>query len=148
MAVVPVLRSLAQVLSRHSFLSPLCSVTSFKCFYRGDSPTDSQKDMLEIPLPPWQERTDESIETKRARLLYESRKRGMLENCILLSLFAKEHLHRMTEKQLNLYDRLINEPSNDWDIYYWATGTGHEKQYTVKKPSRPRRYLRMKSWPC
>ncbi|XP_027624546.1 succinate dehydrogenase assembly factor 2, mitochondrial [Tupaia chinensis] len=107
--------------SRHSLLSPLLSVTSGRCFYRGDSPADSQKDMIEIPLPPWQERTDESIETKRARLLYESRKRGMLENCILLSLFAKEYLHRMTEKQLNLYDRLINEPSNDWDIYYWAT---------------------------
>lgn len=29
----------------------------------------------------------------------------------------------MSEQQLNLYDRLINEPSNDWDIYYWATGT-------------------------
>lgn len=28
----------------------------------------------------------------------------------------------MNEQQLNLYDRLINEPSNDWDIYYWATG--------------------------
>lgn len=28
----------------------------------------------------------------------------------------------MTEKQLLQYDRLINEPSNDWDIYYWATG--------------------------
>lgn len=42
------------------------------------------------------------------------------------SLFAKEYLHHMTEKQLNLYDRLINEPSNDWDIYYWATGTGHD----------------------
>ncbi|XP_010084196.1 PREDICTED: succinate dehydrogenase assembly factor 2, mitochondrial, partial [Pterocles gutturalis] len=27
----------------------------------------------------------------------------------------------MSEQQLNLYDRLINEPSNDWDIYYWAT---------------------------
>ncbi|PKU27625.1 succinate dehydrogenase assembly factor hypothetical protein [Limosa lapponica baueri] len=38
-----------------------------------------------------------------------------------LSLFAKENLHRMSEHQLNLYDRLINEPSNDWDIYYWAT---------------------------
>uniref|UniRef100_A0A2I2YMD8 Succinate dehydrogenase complex assembly factor 2 n=1 Tax=Gorilla gorilla gorilla TaxID=9595 RepID=A0A2I2YMD8_GORGO len=110
-------------LSRHSLLSPLLSVTSLRRFYRGDSPTDSQKDMIEIPLPPWQERTDESIETKRARLLYESRKRGMLENCILLSLFAKEHLQHMTEKQLNLYDRLINEPSNDWDIYYWATGS-------------------------
>ncbi|XP_037993264.1 succinate dehydrogenase assembly factor 2, mitochondrial [Motacilla alba alba] len=89
--------------------------------YRGDSPTDSGKDVLEIPLPPWQERPDEPLDTKRARLLYESRKRGMLENCILLSLFAKENLARMSEEQLNRYDRLINEPSNDWDIYYWAT---------------------------
>lgn len=39
------------------------------------------------------------------------------------SLFAKENLNRMSEQQLNRYDRLINEPSNDWDIYYWATGT-------------------------
>lgn len=32
----------------------------------------------------------------------------------------------MNKEQLNRYDRLINEPSNDWDIYYWATGTcGH-----------------------
>lgn len=28
----------------------------------------------------------------------------------------------MNKEQLNRYDRLINEPSNDWDIYYWATG--------------------------
>lgn len=40
--------------------------------------------MLEIPLPPWKERPNEPLPTKRARLLYESRKRGMLENCILL----------------------------------------------------------------
>ncbi|XP_077902040.1 succinate dehydrogenase assembly factor 2, mitochondrial isoform X2 [Ictidomys tridecemlineatus] len=118
---VPHCRLPVRMLPRLSLLSPSLSVTSFRRFYRGDSPTDSQKDLIEIPLPPWQERTDESIETKRARLLYESRKRGMLENCILLSLFAKEYLHHMTEKQLNLYDRLINEPSNDWDIYYWAT---------------------------
>lgn len=52
--------------------------------YWGDSPPDSGKDVLEIPLPPWQERPDEPLDTKRARLLYESRKRGMLENCILL----------------------------------------------------------------
>ncbi|XP_075829607.1 succinate dehydrogenase assembly factor 2, mitochondrial isoform X1 [Microtus pennsylvanicus] len=129
MAVVTLIPTLARVLSKQSLLSPLFSVTSFRRFYRGDSPTDSQKDMIEIPLPPWQERTDESIETKRARLLYESRKRGMLENCILLSLFAKEYLHNMTEKQLNLYDRLINEPSNDWDIYYWATGHRHNEDW-------------------
>ncbi|XP_036916426.1 succinate dehydrogenase assembly factor 2, mitochondrial isoform X1 [Sturnira hondurensis] len=123
MAVVTVFSALTRklALSRRHLASPLLSMTSFSRFYRGDSPRDSQKDMIEIPLPPWQERTDESIETKRARLLYESRKRGMLENCILLSLFAKEYLQHMTEKQLNLYDRLINEPSNDWDIYYWAT---------------------------
>uniref|UniRef100_A0A5F9CSJ6 Succinate dehydrogenase complex assembly factor 2 n=1 Tax=Oryctolagus cuniculus TaxID=9986 RepID=A0A5F9CSJ6_RABIT len=86
MAVVPAFPALARVLvlSRHNLLSPLLSVASSRRFYRGNSPTDSQKDLIEIPLPPWQERTDESIETKRARLLYESRKRGMLENCILL----------------------------------------------------------------
>ncbi|XP_075568430.1 succinate dehydrogenase assembly factor 2, mitochondrial [Pelecanus crispus] len=99
----------------------ILALVSLQRGYRGDSPTDSGKDVLEIPLPPWQERPDEPLETKRARLLYESRKRGMLENCILLSLFAKENLNRMSEQQLNLYDRLINEPSNDWDIYYWAT---------------------------
>ncbi|KAG8438183.1 hypothetical protein GDO86_008758, partial [Hymenochirus boettgeri] len=38
------------------------------------------------------------------------------------SLFAKKYLSTMTDAQLSQYDRLINEPSNDWDIYYWATG--------------------------
>lgn len=40
------------------------------------------------------------------------------------SLFAKRYLNTMSESQLLQYDRLINEPSNDWDIYYWATGEG------------------------
>eukprot|EP00066_Takifugu_rubripes_P005725 XP_003969999.1 PREDICTED: succinate dehydrogenase assembly factor 2, mitochondrial [Takifugu rubripes] len=89
--------------------------------YRGDSPEDTKGDLIEIPLPPWEEKIDEPVEIKKRRLLYESRKRGMLENCILLSLFAKRYLNTMSEKQLQQYDRLINEPSNDWDIYYWAT---------------------------
>ncbi|KAG8563735.1 hypothetical protein GDO81_016188 [Engystomops pustulosus] len=76
----------------------------------------------EIQLPVWKERKNETSEVKRARLLYESRKRGMLENCILLSLFAKKYLNTMTDAQMAQYDRLINEPSNDWDIYYWVTG--------------------------
>nr|XP_035953827.1 succinate dehydrogenase assembly factor 2, mitochondrial isoform X2 [Halichoerus grypus] len=168
MAVATMFPGLARMLalSRRHLVSPLLSTPSFSRFYRGDSPTDSQKDMIEIPLPPWQERTDESIETKRARLLYESRKRGMLENCILLSLFAKEYLHHMTEKQLNLYDRLINEPSNDWDIYYWATGPlllgnlllqsvqakkareESASKMEVSKQNQPQKYLKMKSWHC
>ena len=28
----------------------------------------------------------------------------------------------MEEPQLSMYDHLINMPSNDWDIYYWAVG--------------------------
>lgn len=47
----------------------------------------------------------------------------MLENDLLLSTFASKYLRGMTEQQIILYDRLINKPSNDWDIYNWATGT-------------------------
>ncbi|XP_069479978.1 succinate dehydrogenase assembly factor 2, mitochondrial isoform X2 [Ambystoma mexicanum] len=101
---------------------PVLCPSSHRRAYRGDAPEDSGKDMIEIPLPPWEERLNEPIATKRARLVYESRKRGMLENGIILSLFAREHLGTMSEVQLSMYDRMINEPSNDWDIYYWATG--------------------------
>jgi len=55
------------------------------------------------------------------RLTYQSRKRGMLENGLLLSTFASKYLNMFNDKQLRLYDRLINLPSNDWDIFYWAT---------------------------
>ncbi|XP_061409963.1 LOW QUALITY PROTEIN: succinate dehydrogenase assembly factor 2, mitochondrial [Lethenteron reissneri] len=89
--------------------------------YNGEAPGHPGENG-DSTLPPWEERTGEPLDTKRARLLYESRKRGMLENCILLSFFAKEYLNTMSEKQLRLYDKLINQPSNDWDIYYWATG--------------------------
>ena len=46
----------------------------------------------------------------------------MLENGLLLSTFAAKHLDSMNEAELKDYDRLINLPSNDWDIFYWATG--------------------------
>ncbi|RKP32142.1 DUF339-domain-containing protein [Metschnikowia bicuspidata] len=65
-------------------------------------------------------RTGETIEVKRARLTYQSRKRGILESDLLLSKFAKKHLHSFTLEQLEEYDSLLDEP--DWDIYYWATG--------------------------
>jgi succinate dehydrogenase assembly factor 2 len=54
--------------------------------------------------------------------MYQSRKRGMLENGLILSTFASRYLDGMSDDQMSLYDRLINLPSNDWDIYYWATG--------------------------
>ena len=56
------------------------------------------------------------------RLIYQSRKRGMLENCLILSTFASKYLKDFDEKKLTQYDRLINIPSNDWKIFYWASG--------------------------
>ena len=46
----------------------------------------------------------------------------MLENGLLLSTFADKHLDSMTPELTNQYDKLINGPSNDWDIYYWLIG--------------------------
>ncbi|CAH1170032.1 unnamed protein product [Phaedon cochleariae] len=97
-------------------------------------------------------RETEPIEKKKARLLYQSRKRGMLENDLLLSTFVGKYLDKFDEKQTAMYDTLINSPSNDWDIYYWATNTkptppeyDHEimdllKEHTknIKKESRIR----------
>lgn len=74
-----------------------------------------------LPVPKYQQKENETTEVKRARLLYQSRKRGMLENGLLLSTFASEYLNGMDDKQLALYDDLINQVSNDWDIYYYST---------------------------
>lgn len=65
----------------------------------------------------------ESVDKLRARLLYQSRKRGTLENDLLLSTFAKQHLEEFSESQLQEYDALINQSTtNEWEIYYWCTG--------------------------
>lgn len=73
-------------------------------------------------LPIWTQPLNESLEVKRRRLLYQSRKRGMLENDLLLSNFASKYLATMNPDDLDLYDKLINTPSNDWDLYYMAVG--------------------------
>ena len=49
----------------------------------------------------------------------QSRKRGTLESDLLLSTFADANLAKMSEAQLEQYDRFLDE--NDWDIYYWVT---------------------------
>ncbi|KAG6868301.1 hypothetical protein C0993_005189 [Termitomyces sp. T159_Od127] len=74
------------------------------------------QDIPPNPLP----RPNESLDTLRARLVYQSRKRGTLESDLLLSTFAKENLSSMSEAEMREYDRLLDEA--DWDIYYWATG--------------------------
>ncbi|KAK9510579.1 hypothetical protein O3M35_005326 [Rhynocoris fuscipes] len=66
--------------------------------------------------------THESLDVKRSRLLYQSRKRGILENCLLLSTFAADNLNKMDSRLLQQYDELL-KTSNEWDLYYWVSGT-------------------------
>uniref|UniRef100_A0A336M7F8 Succinate dehydrogenase assembly factor 2, mitochondrial n=1 Tax=Culicoides sonorensis TaxID=179676 RepID=A0A336M7F8_CULSO len=81
-----------------------------------------------VPIPEYKAKQNEPMNLKKQRLLYQSRKRGMLENGLLLSTFAAKYLEKMTPVQVSLYDKLINLPTNDWDIFYWAT---------KKKPTPP-----------
>ncbi|CAB4386769.1 DUF339-domain-containing protein [Rhizophagus irregularis] len=66
------------------------------------------------PIP----RPNESIEKKRSRLLYQSRKRGILETDLILSTFASKYLKTFNEQELKEYDELLDTP--DWDIYYFT----------------------------
>ncbi|XP_066137436.1 succinate dehydrogenase assembly factor 2-A, mitochondrial-like [Euwallacea fornicatus] len=78
-----------------------------------------EEPVITIPRP--KSRENEPLQQRKARLIYQSRKRGMLENDLLLSTFVAKHLNQFTADQINTYDKLINGPSNDWDIYYWAS---------------------------
>ncbi|KAJ2027881.1 Succinate dehydrogenase assembly factor 2 mitochondrial, partial [Coemansia sp. S610] len=65
------------------------------------------------------ERGGEDLSTMRRRLLYQMRKRGILETDLLLSTFASEHLAELERGELVDLDSLLS--NIDWDIFYWAT---------------------------
>lgn len=65
---------------------------------------------------------NEDTKTLRARLLYQSKKRGILENDILIGDFADENLEKMSHEELVAYDRLINSEHMEWDLYYYMSG--------------------------
>ncbi|KAI8440124.1 hypothetical protein MSG28_001531 [Choristoneura fumiferana] len=83
------------------------------------SDTAKTMDTTYMEIPVYNVDKPQPLEQRKARLHYQSRKRGMLENDLLLSTFAKKYLDGFTEQQTMMYDRLINSPSNDWDIFYW-----------------------------
>ncbi|KYR02909.1 DUF339 family protein [Tieghemostelium lacteum] len=58
------------------------------------------------------------IEKLRKRLLYQSKERGMLENDLLLGSFATKNINILSEKHLQEYDLLLQQP--DPDIFNWA----------------------------
>ena len=54
------------------------------------------------------------------RLKLRSMRRGIKEMDIILSGFAREHLMAMSDAQLDLYEKFLNE--NDQDLYQWVSG--------------------------
>lgn len=63
-----------------------------------------------------------AVETLRSRLYYQSKKRGILENDILLGGFADSKLNGLSESELREYDKIINGEHMEWDLYYFVTG--------------------------
>lgn len=68
-------------------------------------------DQAEAEMAQWQaikpiERIGEDDNKMRARLVYQTRKRGMLENDLLLSTFAKNELPTMTRAQMEEFDKV------------------------------------------
>ncbi|KAJ2384128.1 Succinate dehydrogenase assembly factor 2 mitochondrial [Coemansia sp. RSA 2611] len=62
----------------------------------------------------------EDSHTMRRRLLYQMRKRGILETDLLLSSFAARHLADLPRADLDDLDALL--ANVDWDIFHWASG--------------------------
>ncbi|KAI8908373.1 Flavinator of succinate dehydrogenase-domain-containing protein [Gorgonomyces haynaldii] len=86
-------------------------------------PKQEERDVFEspdLPNPTPIPRPLESKEQKIRRLLYTSRKRGILESDLILATWAKKNLDNLTDQQLEEYDMFLQE--NDWDIFYWTTG--------------------------
>ena len=52
------------------------------------------------------DRTGESEKALRARLIYQTRKRGTLESDLLLSTFARDFLDTMSVEELQLFDKV------------------------------------------
>ncbi|KAF8556369.1 DUF339-domain-containing protein [Imleria badia] len=121
--VVPIVRIAARHFRRHSrtlFVSAPSASSDPWPLPHTPQHLSSTATPVDVPAPKPLPRPNELLETMRARLLYQSRKRGTLESDLLLSTFARDHLPAMTHAELSEYDKLLDEP--DWDIYYWSTG--------------------------
>ncbi|KAF7637716.1 t-SNARE coiled-coil homology domain-containing protein [Meloidogyne graminicola] len=75
-----------------------------------------------------------SIECLRSRLFYQSKKRGILENDILIGGFAEKNLSEMDRNDLNNYDAIINGNYMEWDLYYYLTGKKEAPSELISNP--------------
>jgi succinate dehydrogenase flavin-adding protein (antitoxin of CptAB toxin-antitoxin module) len=59
------------------------------------------------------------LDSRRAKLLYRSKRRGMLEADLLLGQFAERYLPHLTDAQLDRFELLIEQ--NCADLWRWAS---------------------------
>ena len=98
----PIIFSLPSACIRH--IQPVSLLTR-----RGLSSTEPQEPPIDdFLLPRPIERSYETPEVTRARLLYQSRKRGILETDLLLSTFAHKYLPTMSKAELHEYDKVFS----------------------------------------
>lgn len=70
------------------------------------SQTDSPAGEEEWPLPQPLDRTGEDAQALRARLVYQTRKRGTLETDLLLSTFGRDFLPTMSVEEMKQFDKV------------------------------------------
>jgi Flavinator of succinate dehydrogenase len=75
-------------------------------------------------LPRPIDRSYETSEVTRARLLYQSRKRGILETDLLLSTFAHKNLPTMSNAEMQEYDKVCHPRIKTNICSYWTNQIG------------------------
>lgn len=63
-----------------------------------------------------------AMDNQRKKIMVEVRKRGMLENGLLLSHFIEQIIGKMDSEEMGSFSQLLDKTKDAWDIYYWATG--------------------------
>jgi len=82
----------------------------------------SRQQQEQIVISPPRHRKEETIEQLKARLLYQSRKRGIKEMDLIFSNYCATHLSIMSGAQLLELDTILNQHDNEWDMYNWLVG--------------------------
>ena len=62
---------------------------------------------------------NEPRDIRLKRLFMRSMRRGIKEMDLILDAYARAHLSKMTDAELDLYEALLNE--NDQDLYQWVS---------------------------
>lgn len=70
-------------------------------------------------LPSYDDEKYSRLDTRRKRLLFRSKERGMLENDLILGSFAFKHLEDLNDEQLTQFEQILD--CIDPDLFMWLT---------------------------